>query len=93
MLEQDGALKAAQIGRPAERVARRGDVVVSQHGVRAVPRAQPPKLRDERPNAPAPADQVAGDRYEVEVAPAAQSTVFRRERPLNEIVPRWKSDT
>ncbi len=48
------ALEVAQIGRPAERVARRGDVVVSEHGVRAVARAQPPELASrasERPGA------------------------------------------
>ena len=68
VLEQQGGLDAAQVGRAAERVAGRGDVVVPQYGIGAVAGPQPGQLALEGARSPSAADEVAGDGDEVEIA-------------------------
>ena len=69
MLQELAGLDLAQVRGTAERVARRGDVVVPEHDVRPVARVQPRQLAGEDGDAALAADQVAGDGDEVELLP------------------------
>ena len=67
VLEEQSGLDIAQVGGTAKGVARGGNVVVPQHGVRPVAGVQPAELGDQRAHAPPAADQVSGYRDEIEV--------------------------